>query len=44
LKTDSLKLHLPQKEDRQKFLCIILQYIYGIPKAETKPPKIPQYL
>jgi hypothetical protein len=42
--SNSLKLHLPQKANRQKFLSNILQYIYGIPKAETKPPKIRKYL
>jgi hypothetical protein len=42
--SNSLKSHLPRKADRQKFLSNILQYIYGIPKAEIKPTKIRQDL
>jgi hypothetical protein len=42
--SNSLKSHLPQKADREKFISHILQYFYGISKEDAHPKNIRQHL
>ncbi len=42
--SNSLKLHLPKKADREKFISKILQCFYGISKGDANPRDIRQHL